>query len=140
MDKSKIIETVKAFCAKQEFPIERLVLGFETAAVMHGLQRGTGVIHAEVDDRDFEWVWCMTDSPPGRGLMGQNITVDGVTFHVGIAGHNASLIDGVMVVSKTRLWEQCTLPHIQRDCVPAMIKMYQSIAYELIKPGYPEAE
>lgn len=109
MDRNAIVLTVKQFIDEHSLKTEDLYIGYETAAVLHGLITECDDVYIDITESLFDYVWCLERGVnyPGPGPNGDRVQVGKLNIHNWIvAGCEPVMIDGLQVVGRGRLIEQ----------------------------------
>lgn len=106
MNRNEIIENVKAFETTVGIGVDEMVVGYEAAAVMHGLRETSSDIDVDVHREDLEKIAEEMFTNRGKSITGEFVTIGRIDLHIGEHNEDYELIDGIWVVGQKTLLRQ----------------------------------
>lgn len=106
MDRNDIVKQVLAF--EQDFGVDvsDMVVGYEAAAVMHGIRDTSNDIDVDVHPEDLQQLVTLPITNRGKSTSGDFVTIGSLDLHAGEHNEDYQLIDGIWVVGRKTLLRQ----------------------------------
>lgn len=119
MDRNAIVNEIKNFNKLYGVSVDDIVVGYEAAAVMHGIRYSASGIDVDVHPEEFEMVAEIDGVKRDKGMVGEIVSLGKVGFHKEEHRSDFELIDGIWVVGRKTLLRQYRwmFNHPNRDAV-----------------------
>lgn len=106
MDRNGIVKQVMAFQHEFDITVDDMVVGYEAAAVMHGIRDTSNDIDVDLHRDDYEKMTQAECTNKGTSTSGEFITLGHLDLHAGEHEEDFQLIDGIWVVGRKTLLRQ----------------------------------